>query len=258
VTTLGHFAQLLSNWPDVWMAKRRGGPLPTLRFRNGLILNHGEYDDPLLLLDEVFIQRLYDFKTDAPRDGIMVDIGANIGSVTEFFALACPEMRIHAYEPNPAAFGMLERNIGDNQLQQRVTAFPEAVGRESGELSLWVDVNTTLSTAYMEAAPSEGGRRVNVPMVGLDEVWERLGRAPIWMLKIDTEGAEGDILEGASKEALGAVKNAMIEYHDNIVPGVSERCYRVLKAAGFTWRTFTHPWSEGIVYATRAKSSSRT
>jgi FkbM family methyltransferase len=248
--TLGHFMRLLANWPTVWM-RRHKTPLPSLRFRNGLVMNHGKYDDPLLLLDEVFIRRLYDFKTDAPRDGIMLDVGANIGSVTQFFALESSTLQIHAYEPNPAAFEMLQRNIKDNHLEQRVAAFPEAVGRDSGDLSLWVDVNTTLSTAYMESSPGEGGRRIKVPMVSLDEVWQRLHQAPIWLLKIDTEGAEGDILEGTSKSTLRAVQNAIIEYHDNIVPGVSERCYRVLEASGFKWKTFVHPWKEGIIYASR-------
>jgi FkbM family methyltransferase len=225
--------------------------LPPLRFRSGLIVNHGKYDDPLLLLNEVFVQRLYDFRTDAPRDAIMVDIGANIGTVTQFFAFASPTLRVHAYEPNPAAFEMLQRNVNENGLEQRVTTSPEAVGRSSGHLNLWVDVNTTLSTAYTERSPDEGGKRISVPMVGLDEVWQRLDKTPIWLLKIDTEGAEGDILEGASESALGAVQNAIIEYHDNIVPGVSERCYRVLAAAGFKWRTHVHPWQEGIIYASR-------
>ena len=249
--TLGHFVQLLANWPAVWMCSHKRAPLPPLRFRNGLIVNHGKYDDPLLLLDEVFVRRLYNFKTDAPPDAIMVDIGANIGTVTQFFAWASPTLRVHAYEPNPAAYEMLQRNIKDNGLQQRVTASPEAVGRNSGHLSLWVEVNTTLSTAYTERSPGEGGKKIAVPMLGLDDVWRRLHEVPIWLLKIDTEGAEGDILEGASKSTLEAVQNAIIEYHDNIVPGVSERCYRVLEASGFKWRTFVHPWNEGIIYASR-------
>lgn len=253
---LGHFVHLLANWQTVCMSKiRMSGnkkrPLPSLRFRNGLILNHGTNDDPLVQLDEVFIKRLYDFKTDAPRDAIMVDIGANIGVVTQFFALASATLQIHAYEPNPAAFEALQRNIKDNHLERRVTAFPEAVGRDSGDLSLWVDINTTLSTAYTENSPEEGGKRIRVPLVHFDEVWRRLGGAPIWLLKIDTEGAEGDILEGASESALGAVQNAIIEYHDYIVPGVSERCYRVLKASGFKWRIIVRPWNEGIIYASR-------
>jgi Methyltransferase FkbM domain len=112
-------------------------------------------------------------------------------------------------------------------------------------------VNTTLSTAYLETSPSEGGRRIKVPMISLDDVWNRLEKRPIWLLKVDTEGAEGDILESASKAALAAVQNAIVEYHDNIVPGVSQRCYQVLTDAGFKWRTHVHPWKEGIIYATR-------
>jgi len=250
--TLWTYAHLLANWRMVWLCKHNKRPLPALRFRSGSILNHGRYDDPLLLLDEVFIRRLYDFKTDAPPEGIMVDIGANIGAVTQFFSLASPTLQIHAYEPNPAAFEVLRQNIEDNRLGARVTAFSEAVGREAGDLSLWVDVNTTLSTAYMESSPGEGGRKIKVPMISLDEVWRRLSsHGRIWLLKVDTEGAEGDILEGASKIALDAVQNAIIEYHDNIVPGVSDRCYRVLGDSGFKWNTFVHPWNEGIIYASR-------
>jgi len=248
--TLGHYASLLSNWRTVWVSKHKKRSLPPLLFRNGLILNHGQYDDPLFLLDEVFVKRLYTFESATP-DGLMLDIGANIGSVTLFFAKAYPTLRIHAYEPNPAAFETLQRNIKDNHLTARVTAYQEAVGGKTGDLSLWVDVPTQLSTAYMEQPPGEGGRRINVPMVGLDEIWRRTNGAPIWLLKIDTEGAEGDILEGASKSSLGAVKNAIIEYHDNIVPGVSDRCRRALKDSGFGWQTRIHPWNEGIFYANR-------
>jgi FkbM family methyltransferase len=250
-TNLVHFSRLLTNGPAVWLNGKRRKPLPPLRFRSGITMHHGKQDDPLLLLDEVFIRRLYEFKTDAPPGAVMVDIGANIGSVTQYFALASPTLRVHASEPNPAAFAILRKNFEENRIAQRTTIFPEAVGRTAGSLSLWVDVPTVLSTAFGDAPPREGGKRIDVPMVGLDEVWRRLDRGSIWLLKIDTEGAEGDILEGASKACLAAVRNAMVEYHDNIVPGVSDRCFKVLRDAGFTWRTFVHPWNEGIIYATR-------
>ena len=71
------------------------------------------------------------------------------------------------------------------------------------------------------------------------------------MLKIDTEGGEVEILEGASDRALAAVQNAVIEYHDNLVPGAFDRCRAVLERAGFTYRVVAHPWQEGIIYASR-------
>jgi len=216
-----------------------------------MVLNRGPYDDPKMMLDEVFIRRLYDFKTTAPQGSIMVDIGANIGAVTQFFARKSPSLSVHAYEPNPDAFSTLQLNLLENGLKTRVTTFANAVGKSQGELSLWVGVNTALSTGYSESSPEQGGRQIKVPMISLDQVFEKLNGQGVWMLKIDTEGAEGDILEGASSSTLASVKNAIVEYHDNIVPGVSERCYRVLKNAGFKWKIFTHPWDEGIIYATR-------
>jgi hypothetical protein len=71
------------------------------------------------------------------------------------------------------------------------------------------------------------------------------------MLKIDVEGAEADILEATSDDMLAAVKTACIEWHDNIVPSVRERCLRRLARAGFDWRERVHPWNEGIIFANR-------
>jgi FkbM family methyltransferase len=59
-----------------------------------------------------------------------------------------------------------------------------------------------------------------VPVIGLDEIWQRINKKTIWLLKVDTEGAEVDILEGASETVLGATQNAIVEYHDNIFPGL--------------------------------------
>ena len=145
-------------------------------------------------------------------------------------------------------------NIAGNGLDQRAEVFPEGVGRSRGSLKLWVDIPTELSTAYLEKSPVEGGKRIEVPVVGIDEAWQRLGREKIWLLKIDTEGAEIDILEGASSSFLAAVENAIVEWHDNIVPGSLARCRAVLEGAGFQCRFRHHPWDEGIIYCQRSRN----
>jgi FkbM family methyltransferase len=239
------------NWDQVWKYRRQKHLLPPLHLRNGFVLNHGKLDSPLLLLDEVYIKRWYEIGARPPLNATMLDIGANIGSVTMFWAAMSPSLRIYAYEPNPSAFETLSRNVEANSLKNRVDIFPDAVGRGIGDLKLWVDVPTDLSTGYLNTSPSEGGRRITVPVIGLDEVWRRINKETIWLLKIDTEGAEVDILEGASEDVLGATQNAIVEYHDNIYPGAYERCRRVLDAAGFDCRVLVHPWQEGIIYCRR-------
>jgi FkbM family methyltransferase len=248
--------RLTKNWEQLWKRRKERDLLPPLSLRNGLVMNHGKLDNPMLLLDEVFAWRWYEIGA-LPPDGVaMVDIGANIGSVTMFWAAQSRSLRIFAYEPNPAAFSTLTLNIDGNSLRDRVRTFQEAVGRGVGELKLWVDVPTDLSTAYLETSPSEGGRRITVPMIGLDDIWKRMNQEPIWLLKIDTEGAEVDILEGASEAVLAATQNAIVEYHDNIYPGAYERCRRVLEANGFECRVLVHPWQEGIIYARRGSKTS--
>jgi FkbM family methyltransferase len=211
---------------------------------------HGPRDEPVLLFEEIYIDRFYE-PLEAPKNANVIDIGANIGLVTLFWTDGRTDLRFHAYEPNSEAYATLRRNVECNShLTSQVRTFQEAVGRTRGQLELWVDVPTTLATAYGDA-PVQGARKASFPMITLDDAWDRLDRAPIWMLKIDTEGAEGDILEGASDAVLASVQNACVEWHDNLVPGVYERCRKRLEDSGFTLQIRAHPWNEGIILARR-------
>jgi FkbM family methyltransferase len=229
--------------------RRSKSSLPPLRFRNGFVWNHSAHDDPIEVFREIFVDHFYDPIPVPPAGATVLDLGANIGAVTMYLAAGRPDLTFHAYEPNPDAFGSLRRNLKDSGIERQVVSYPEAVGGTAGRIDLWVDVPTVLSTSFGNA-PAKGARKISVPMITLDEAWERMDRRRIWLLKIDTEGAEGDILDNASASFLAAVQTACIEWHNNIVPGVFERCRKRLEAAGFTLQLRPHPWDEGIIYAT--------
>jgi FkbM family methyltransferase len=206
------------------------------------------------LLKEVFLDRWYECEAKPPADATMVDIGANIAAASLYWAAVSPSLRIHADEPNPSALDTLRQDPEANGLRNRMAVFPEAVGAGAGKLDLWVDIPTELSTGYLDHSPVEGGRRISVPMVGMDDVWRRLDQREVWLWKIDTEGAEANIFEGAPARP--------VERHpdrDRGVPrqhlskGIGEMS-RVLDAAGFHWRERVHPWDEGIIYGHRAKT----
>lgn len=56
--------------------------------------------------------------------------------------------------------------------------------------------------------------RVAVPGVTLDDLWEGVGRPRVSFIKIDVEGAEGDVLRGAGG-MIGATRPQLIvEVHD--------------------------------------------
>jgi hypothetical protein len=59
----GYLCRLISVTPNlatVWKHRRERHMLPPLRLRNGVVLHSGSYDSPVLLLNEVFIDRWYE------------------------------------------------------------------------------------------------------------------------------------------------------------------------------------------------------
>jgi FkbM family methyltransferase len=244
------YMHCLSNGAEVFYKKVRGLPLPPLYFRNGIVWHHGPYDDPVLLFQEFYIQHWMPSLHGAPRGAVAIDVGANIGAATLLWASEAPDAVIYAYEPNPQAFATLKSNIASSLFKTSIIPHQVAIGSQNGEIELWIDVPTTLSTAYGDA-PGPNGRKIKVQSITLDDAMSEID-GDVWFLKIDTEGAEGDILAGASLTTLRRCSHIILEWHDNIVPGVSDACRKRLVEAGFRFTAERlHPWNEGIFYCSR-------
>lgn len=241
----------LKNWPAVWSSYRAGVVLPPLHFRDGFTLHHGQEDDPVMLLHEVFVGGCYRRHLPSTLEGTMVDLGSNIGAVTLDWTSRSTKLNVHAYEPNPRTYDVLSCNVAQNDLAGRVKAYKEAVGRESGELRLWTNGASVLTTGYGTASTAPVGTAVTVPMVDLNEVVTRVGE-PVSLLKIDTEGAEADILEGANASTLSMVLRVILEYHDHLCPDALSRCRTVLERAGFECKVYAANPDQGLLYAWRS------
>lgn len=245
------YLRYLSNGAEVfYKIKTKKLPLPPFCFRNGIVWNHGLHDDPVTLFQEFYLDQWMPSVIDAPPGAIVIDIGANIGAASLLWASQSPSCVLHAYEPNPQAFETLNRNITSSHFVGRIIPHQVAISDRQGEIELWVDVPTVLSTAYGDD-PGLNGRKIKVPTITLDDAVRDID-GDIWLLKIDTEGAEGVILSGASISTLRRFKRIVLEWHDNIVPGVSNICRKRLIEAGFRFTSErVHPWNEGIFYCSR-------
>jgi FkbM family methyltransferase len=250
---LWRMVRYLRNWREVWAAYRGAQPLPALRFRRGFVLNHGPADDPILLLHTVFAGCEYRGLT-ARRSHYLIDIGANIGSVTLDRVWRDRLMNVDAYEPNPQTFDTLQRNIRDNRLDTRVRLYSEAVTGQNGVVLLWSGESSVLSSTSTGAAI--GGVSVSVATVSLDRAVSRTGATHV-AVKIDAEGAEAEMLESASEATLAAIDEIALEYHDSIVPGAESRCRAVLVKAGFVCRSRPFNVDQGILVARRRSTRSR-
>lgn len=96
-----------------------------VRLRCGLVLEASELFD-LLVLKETVCDDVYRLRALAgPR--LIVDVGAGIGDFSLVAASRFPAAQVIAFEPQPEAFAVLERNLAANELQN-VEAHCVAVG----------------------------------------------------------------------------------------------------------------------------------
>ncbi len=234
--TLWQMMRHLHNWEAVWLSYRSSTAIPPLRFRRGFTMYHGRWDTPVLMLQEIFVEEMYTHGLRTTPDGIVIDIGANIGAVVLDFATRYPGLPIHAYEPNPITFESLERNVVDNHLAGHVRLFHEAVAAKVGTFEIWTKIMSVASSGYLKEAPSANATLASVPCVDLATVLERAGSQKIALLKIDAEGAEVDILNCGPGVSLAAVQSVAVECHDQLRPGALEECRALLAQHGFRYR----------------------
>ncbi len=175
---------------------------------------------------EIIEDGIYAFKALRP-DPVIVDGGANIGLGVIFFKRLHPGCAIHAFEADPAIFGILRGNlasfgIGDVRLSNK------ALWKANGTMEFLPDGADGGRLA--RAGDAGEGRRVTVETVRLAD---RIPDGGVDFLKLDIEGAETDVLLDAA-DRLGRVENLFVEYHS--FAGEEQRLdelLRVLRRAGF-------------------------
>lgn len=130
------------------------------------------------------------------RDGdVAYDVGANIGLVSLLLALHRPGgKRVHSFEPEPVNYGRLLRNIELNGLEDRISAHRAALGAEEGEAELFVRPGAGEGRHSLASADGSKGS-IRVPVTTVAGFARDSGDPPDF-LKIDVEGAEGQVLQG--------------------------------------------------------------
>jgi FkbM family methyltransferase len=191
----GHRAGALGRYIG-WQAWRRlvGRPMTvkfwnSLRVRvypdwpyswNAVYVRLTEYDDMLFTLR--YLQ----------HGDAFVDVGANIGFYSLLASSASGGSPVLAIEPHPVASSRLRENAALNSFPN-IHAREAAAGDRPG--------NALLTTGLVDqnriGNVEEDMETINVPVTTLDNELAGLGIDRVAMVKIDTEGFEGKVLEGA-------------------------------------------------------------
>ena len=165
----------------------------------------------------------------------MVDVGANWGYYTLIWCAGSADGKVEAVEASPRNQTPLVQNVELNALTARVRVNTWAASDKYGEITFNTGGATETGWGGIAADSAPITDVVTVPCRRLDEVF--VGRQ-IEMLKIDCEGADALVLEGARgllKQHL--VKQVVFEENSKrqlelgIAPGTSAR---ILRECGYT------------------------
>jgi FkbM family methyltransferase len=133
----------------------------------------------------------------APGVHIM-DIGANFGHYAMVASpIVAPEGRVFAFEPVPALFSELSINRELNGFLN-ISPIMKAVGEKEGTLDLYLDEQNSGGHSFGKSNVDTLEETITVEVVTVDNfVKTTLKGAPLGIIKMDTQGAEGGIIAGA-------------------------------------------------------------
>ena len=130
-----------------------------------------------------------------------VDVGANIGAYS-LIASEDPAVTVVAFEPIPAAYTKLRRNLALNG-RDRVHALPMAASAEPGHLRMTCDGASSVNHV-VEAGRAGAAATTLVDVTTVDLACADLGLRPS-LIKIDVEGHELSVLRGAPASLAGCL-----------------------------------------------------
>ena len=139
------------------------------------------------------------------KDKIAVDVGGATGHITCF--LAEHAHSVVSYEAVEPVFFQLKKMM---DRYDNVTAFNAAVSNFDGTSTFFVDDKRLSNSGFQDLV---GGQEVRANVLKLDTAFKRRER-PVGFIKIDVEGTEIDVLEGAKEIIATNRPNIMIEIYE--------------------------------------------
>jgi FkbM family methyltransferase len=155
-------------------------------------------------------------KNYAIGSGELIDIGANLGVISILLAKRFPERQVHSFEPNLSTFQSLQANVTINCLTN-IQAQQCAVAEHNGEVFFNAD---PIYRATCGIATSGDQNTVSVPCTTLDSYIEKQSIKEIAFLKVDVEGYEALVFQGA--ESMLKRQQAKLIYYE-ICPVLTQK-----------------------------------
>lgn len=163
------------------------------------------------------------YELDVPSEPrLIVDLGANAGYASVFFALRYPSARVIAVEPVPENATLARKNVSR---LGRVDVVEAAAWPRPARLTL---IDPGKGFWGMRVAEDAAGE---VAAVTIPDLLEHAGADRVDILKVDIEGAEAELFSEntAWLERVGVL---VLELHDRFVPGCRAALDHAIERSG--------------------------
>jgi FkbM family methyltransferase len=165
-----------------------------------------------------------------PPGAVCYDIGGHRGFLAGVMAMS-GAAEVHCFEPNPANATQITKVIELNP-DRKMTLHQCAVGATDTTAEFVIMPQSSMGKLNGSSFQSDQktGTRINVDVRSLDSMHARDGLKPPHVMKIDVEGAEVDVLLGASTIIQQYHPKMCIEFHSR---ALLDACITILNAAGY-------------------------
>ena len=184
--------------------------------------------EPLFInYEQFFTDKIYeDFFNQIDKLESVIDIGANVGLFTEL-AIRKGAKKVKSVEINDVAIDIF-KSLHNNENVELIT---EAISKEMGEIDIFINSENSLISS-VDSSPNM--IKNTVKSIGLND----LIKEKVDLVKIDVEGAEYEIFEGASGKTLKKVNFFLIEFHNNFGGILRDDILNKLEDNGFEYTLY--------------------
>lgn len=180
------------------------------------------------MINNTYDHELFSYLTKiVPESPVIYDIGAHVGYHTLMFAALAPSSTVYSFEPNTGNFARVQEHLTLNaDLAKRITVYNLALSDKPGQSVLLssddIDGGTS-SGGFIDAAAPIWSRQEYIEKTGyteravtlesIDSLVSQGKVKPPTVIKIDVEGAEHLVLEGARKTLEKYHPHIIVEFH---------------------------------------------
>lgn len=174
-----------------------------LEIKNARFDVRKKYPTDLIVIKEIWEENVYEVNPERFNNGgVVVDLGANIGSFSIYAASF--GATVYAVEPEPNNIIALKRNIEINNMEEKIFVLPYAIGDKKG--------TAVINDAGGGSSIKDDKPGTTVELMTLDNVFALYHIDEVDVMKIDIEGSEVETILGASKETLDKCKYITTEF----------------------------------------------